>query len=407
MANIKNIKKDFPILKRKINGKRLVYLDSAATSQKPAQVINAIKEYYENNNANVSRSVYRLGEEATEAYEGARKAVAELINAGSEKEIVFVRNATEAINLVAYSYFLPSASGGGKIISTVMEHHSNMVPWQFINSNGIELEFIDITKDFGLDIENLNQVVSADTKLITVTHASNVLGTINDMGKISKIAHDNSSLFMVDAAQSVPHMPVDVQKLDCDFLVFSGHKMLGPTGIGILYSKEEHLENMKPFMYGGDMIKEVKLKNTTFNDIPWKFEAGTPNVAGAVGLNSAITYLKKIGFDKIRKHEIGLTKYALGEFSKLDNVETYGPKDADKKGCVISFNIKGVHPHDAASLLDRQGIAIRSGHACAQPLMERLGIKAVARASGYIYNDKSDIDILIDGIKKVKKTFGV
>ncbi len=406
MANIKNIKKDFPILKRKINGKRLVYLDSAATSQKPVQVINAIKGYYENSNANVSRSVHKLGEEATEAYENARKAVAKLINANNEKEIVFVRNATEAINLVAYSYFLPVAGSGGKIISTVMEHHSNIVPWQFINSYGMKLEFAGISKNSDLDIVNLSKMVSRDTKLITVTHASNVLGTINKINEISKIAHDSGALLMVDAAQSVPHMPVDVQKLDCDFLAFSGHKMLGPTGIGVLYAREEHLDNMKPFMYGGDMIKEVTLENTIFNDVPWKFEAGTPNIAGAVGLHAAINYLKSIGLEKIRKHEIGLTKHALNEFSKLDNVGTYGPEDANKKGCVVSFNIKGVHPHDVASLLDRDGIAIRSGHACAQPLMERLGVKAVARASGYIYNDNNDIDALIDGIKKVKKTFG-
>ncbi|MBI3413119.1 MAG: cysteine desulfurase [Candidatus Aenigmarchaeota archaeon] len=407
MKGIEKLKKDFPILKRKINGKNLVYLDSAATSQKPVQVIKAIKDYYENSNANVSRSVHKLGEEATEAYENARKTVAGLINANSEKEIVFVRNATEGINLVAYSYLLPLAPSGGKIISTVMEHHSNIVPWQFINSHGMDLEFADITKNFGINLKKLNGMVSKGTKLVTTTHASNVLGTINEVDKISKIAHDNGSLFLVDAAQSVPHMPVDVQKLDCDFLAFSGHKMLGPTGIGVLYAKEEHLESMKPFMYGGDMIKTVTLENTNFNDIPWKFEAGTPNVAGAVGLNAAVNYLKKIGLDKIRKHEIVLTKHALNEFSKLDNVSTYGPQDENKKGCVISFNVKGVHPHDVASLLDREGIATRSGHACAQPLMKRLGVKAVARASGYIYNDKGDIDSLIDGINKVKKTFGV
>ncbi|MBI1972328.1 MAG: cysteine desulfurase [Candidatus Aenigmarchaeota archaeon] len=405
--DVEKIKADFPILKRKINGKKLVYLDSAATSQKPVQVISAIKEYYENRNANVSRSVHKLGEEATEAYENARKTVAKLINANSEKEIIFVRNATEGINLVAYSYFLPVAQAGGKIISTVMEHHSNIVPWQFINSMGIDLKFVGVTKDFGLDMENLNKIISAGTKLVTITHASNVLGTINDINQVSKIAHDNGSLFMVDAAQSVPHMPVDVQKLDCDFLVFSGHKMLGPTGIGVLYAKEEHLENMKPFNYGGDMIKEVGLEKTAFNDVPWKFEAGTPNIAGAIGLKAAVDYLNRIGFNSIRKHETKLTKYSLGEFSKLDNVETYGPSDATKRGCVISFNIKNVHPHDAASLLDRQGIAIRSGHACAQPLMEWLGAKAVARASGYIYNDKNDIDALVGGIEKVKRMFGV
>ncbi len=406
MVKIENIKKDFPILGRKINGKKLVYLDSAATSQKPVEVIHAVKGYYENSNANISRSVHKLGEEATEAYENARKSVADMINANSEKEIIFVRNTTEAINLVAYSYFLPVASSGGKIISTIMEHHSNIVPWQFINSRGMDLEFADISKDFTLDTGSLEKKLSSDTKLITVAHASNVLGTINEIEKIGGMAHDNGSLLMVDAAQSIPHMPVDVQKLDCDFLAFSGHKMLGPTGIGVLYARKEHLENMKPFMYGGDMIKNVTLENTNFNDVPWKFEAGTPDIAGAIGLEAAIRYLKKIGLDKIRKHEIGLTKHALNEFSKLSDVDTYGPADADKKGCVISFNIKDIHPHDVASLLDREGIAIRSGHACAQPLMGRLGVKAVARASGYIYNGKEDIDLLVEGIKKVKKTFG-
>ncbi|MBI4177089.1 MAG: cysteine desulfurase [Candidatus Aenigmarchaeota archaeon] len=400
-------KKDFPLLKRKISGKDLVYLDSAATSQKPVQVIEAVKEYYENRNANVARSVHKLGEEATEAYENARKAVAKLINANSEKEIIFVRNATEAINLVAYSYFLPIAPSGGKIISTVMEHHSNIVPWQFINSHGMELEFLGIKKDFTLDTENLGRILSPETKLVTVTHASNVLGTVNDPKEISGMAHDNGSLVMLDAAQSVPHMQVDVQDTGCDFMAFSGHKMLGPTGTGILYAKEEHLESMEPFMYGGDMIKEVSLEGTTFNGIPWKFEAGTPNIAGAVGLHAAIDYLEKIGLEKIRRHEAELTEHALDEFSRLGGVEIYGPKNADKRGCVISFNVKGVHPHDVASLLDREGVAIRSGHACAQPLMKRLGVGAVARASGYLYNGKSDFDALVEGLKKVKRVFGV
>jgi cysteine desulfurase/selenocysteine lyase len=407
MLDVKKIREDFPILKRKVNGKPLIYFDNAATTQKPIQVINSIKEFYENYNANIHRGIYTLAAEATQKYEDAREKVRKFINAKSTKEIIFVRNATEAINLVMYAWGLNSLKKGDEIISTVMEHHSNIVPWQFLRDTvGIKSKFIDINNEGFLKLEELNNLLSKNTKLITVTHASNVLGTINPIESVAKVAHDNGCLILVDGAQSVPHMPIDVKKLDCDFLVFSGHKMLGPMGIGVLYCKEEILENIQPFLYGGDMIKHVTLEKSVWNDLPLKFEAGTSNVEGAIGLSAAIDYLNRVGMENIRKHEIELTRYAISKLSNFSNLDIYGPKRAEDRGGVIALNIKNVHSHDVAQILDEDGIAIRSGHHCAIPLHQRLGIESSARVSFYLYNTKEEIDAFVESLNKVSKLFG-
>jgi cysteine desulfurase / selenocysteine lyase len=404
MLDVEKIREDFPIFKRKVHRKPLIYFDNAATTQKPIQVINAIKEYYESYNANIHRAIHTLSEEATQKYEEAREKVRKFINARSDKEIIFVRNATEAINLVMYAWGLNNLKESDEIISTVMEHHSNIVPWQFLRDKvGLKLKFIDVNSQGFLKLDELENILSKNTKLITVTHASNVLGTINPIKEIGKIAHDNGSLILVDGAQSVPHMPIDVKKLDCDFLVFSGHKMLGPMGIGVLYCKEEILENIQPFLYGGDMIKYVTLEKSVWNDLPLKFEAGTSNVEGAIGLGAAIDYLNKIGMEDIRKHEIELTKYAIDKLSNLPNLDIYGPKKAEERGGVIAFNVKNVHSHDVAQILDEDGIAIRSGHHCAMPLHQKLGIESSARISFYLYNMKEEIDNFIEALDKISK----
>ena len=408
MYNVDKIRKDFPILNRKINGKKLIYFDNAATTQKPQQVLDAITNYYENHNANIHRGVHTLSEEASDMYDEAHKKVGKFINAKHPiGEIIFVRNATEAINLVMYGWARYKLQEGDEILSTVMEHHADIVPWQLLKNNGVVLKFVDINDDGTLNIDDLKQKISNKTKLVTCVHSSNVVGTINDVKQIGKIAHKHGALFLVDAAQSVPHMPVDVRKIDADFLVFSGHKMLAPMGSGALYGKKAILEKMHPFLAGGDMIKEVKLQESKWNELPWKFEAGTPNVGGGVGLAAAIDYLNKMGMKNIRKHEKELTKYALDRFSELDGVTIYGPTNPDIRGGLITFNLEGIHPHDVASLLDSEyGMAIRSGHHCAQPLTERLGTYSTCRASFYIYNTKEEIDVLIEGLKKVKKIFG-
>jgi cysteine desulfurase/selenocysteine lyase len=404
MLDVEKIREDFPIFKRKVHRKPLIYFDNAATTQKPIQVINAIKEYYESYNANIHRAIHTLSEEATQKYEEAREKVRKFINARSDKEIIFVRNATEAINLVMYAWGLNNLKESDEIISTVMEHHSNIVPWQFLRDKvGLKLKFIDVNSQGFLKLDELENILSKNTKLITVTHASNVLGTINPIKDIGKIAHDNGSLILVDGAQSVPHMPIDVKKLDCDFLVFSGHKMLGPMGIGVLYCNEEILENIQPFLYGGDMIKYVTLEKSVWNDLPLKFEAGTSNVEGAIGLGAAIDYLNKIGMEDIRKHEIELTKYAIDKLSNLPNLDIYGPKKAEERGGVIAFNVKNVHSHDVAQILDEDGIAIRSGHHCAMPLHQKLGIESSARISFYLYNMKEEIDNFIEALGKISK----
>lgn len=386
--DVERIREDFPILKRKINGHPLIYFDNTATTQKPVQVINAIKEFYEKYNANIHRGVHTLSQEASELYEKAHEKVADFINA-DWREVIFVRNTTEAINLVANILDLED----GEVVVSMMEHHSNLVPWQDKN-----LKVVNIKKDGTLDMEDLKEKITKKTKLVAITHVSNVLGTINPVEEIGKMAHEVGALFLVDGAQSVPHMPIDVRKMDCDFLAFSGHKMLGPTGVGVLYGKKDLLEELPPFLKGGDMISHVWVDKATWNELPWKYEAGTPNIAGGVGLGAAVDYLKSIGVENVRRHEEELVRYALDGLSSL-GVEIYGPEE---RGGLISFNLDGIHPHDVAYFLDRKGIAVRSGHHCAQPLMRYFGIKGTVRASFYIYNTKWEIDKFLDVLKEVQ-----
>ncbi|QQG39367.1 MAG: SufS family cysteine desulfurase [Candidatus Aenigmatarchaeota archaeon] len=395
----RRIRSDFPILSG-----RMVYLDSAATSQKPNKVIEAMNTYYKKYNANVHRGVYRISEEATEAYEAAHRKVADFIGAQSHEEIIFVRNATEAINLVAYSWALANVKKGDEILVTRMEHHSNLVPWQFVcKKTGAKLKFIEIDKNGELVYDDMGKLMTSRTKLVAVTHVSNVLGTVNDISRIIKEAHKVGARVLVDAAQSVPHMPARVG--DADFLVFSGHKMCGPTGIGVLYAKRAHLEKMEPFLYGGDMISRVTYENAEWNALPWKFEAGTPNVAGAVGLAAAIGYLEGVGMENVRTHERMLTEYAIKKLSTIKGVTIYGrPRE---RGGVVAFNLAGVHPHDLASVLDDYNVCVRAGHHCAQPLLNALGVGACARVSFYIYNTRDDVDALVVAIGKAKKVFGV
>lgn len=403
---LKKIRNDFPILKRKINGKRMVYLDSAATSQKPKQVIKEIEKYYENYNSNVHRGIYKIAAEATEEYEEARKKIAKFINAKSEKEIIFVRGATEAINLVRFAW-AEKLRPEDEIISTVMEHHSNIVPWLMLKKKGIDLKFVEINDDGTLRMEEFKKLITPKTKLIAVSHVSNVLGTINPVKQIAKLAHENGARILFDSAQSVPHMPVDVQELDCDFMAFSGHKMFGPTGIGVLYVKEEVYLEMEPFMGGGEMIKEVFLTNATWKDPPHKYEAGTPDISGAIALGYAVDYLEKIGMKKMKEHEKTLTRYALEKLSKVPGIKIYGPKNAENRGGVIAFNLGDIHAHDLATILDEQGVAIRSGHHCTMPLHSKLGVSATARASFSIYNTKEDVDELVNALNKARKVFGI
>lgn len=399
------IKRDFPIFKRKIHGKPLIYLDNAATTQKPRQVIEAIREFYENYNANVHRGVYRLSVEATEAYENARAKVARFINA-KDSEIIFTRNTTEALNLVAYSWGLCNLKRGDRILLTEMEHHSNIVPWQLIAKHtGAVIDYIPFDEEGLLVKEEIDRLLNLEPKIVSIIHVSNVLGTINNVKEIVEKAHKVGAITVVDAAQSVPHMPVDVKEIGCDFLAFSGHKALGPLGVGVLYGKRDLLEEMNPFLGGGDMISRVWLSGAEWNELPWKFEAGTSSVADAIGLGAAIDYLKSIGMDKVRAHEVKLTDYALKRLSEIPDIKIYGPRELDKRGAVISFNLPGIHPHDLATILDEEGIAIRAGHHCAQPLVTKLGVAATARASFYIYNSESDIDALVEGLYKARRIF--
>ncbi|MBS4028456.1 MAG: cysteine desulfurase [Ignavibacteriales bacterium] len=404
MFNTEKIISDFPILQRKVNGgKRLVYLDSAATSQKPLSVIKAMDDYYRLYNANVHRGVYSLGYEATEAYELSRKKVAKFINAQTEN-IIFTRNASEAINLVASSWGRANFRSGDEILLTPMEHHSNLIPWQLIaQQTGAKLKFIPLIEPGILDIEQLPQLISEKTKFVSVVHSSNTLGTINPIEKIISHAHAYGAKILIDASQSVPHFSVDVQKLDCDFLVFSGHKMCAPTGIGCLFGKTELLDAMPPYMGGGEMISEVQLEFSSYREIPWKFEAGTPNISAAIGLGVAVDYLSSLGMYNIRQHEIELTNYALSVLQEVDEIEMYGP--TENRGGVISFNIGDAHAHDVSTILDEDGICVRAGHNCTQPLVRWLGVPAVARASFYVYNTKEDVDALAASLKKVQEVF--
>lgn len=405
--NIKEIRKDFPILERETqSGVRLTYLDSTATSQKPLQVIEAMNDYYRRSNANIHRGVHTLAEEATAMYEGAREKIAKFINASSPREIIYTRNTTESINLVAYSWARANLKQGDLVILTEMEHHSNLVPWHMLQAErGIELDFIPVTDDGLLDLEVYKALLKRTPKLVSFTHMSNVLGTINPAGEIIRLGHEVGAIMLVDGAQSVPHLKVDVQALDADFYAFSAHKMCGPTGIGALHGKSALLEAMPPFMGGGDMIKEVKLRSFRPNTLPHKFEAGTPAIAEAVGFGVAVDYLTKIGMDDIAAHEHEITSYALERLEEIPGVKLFGPS-ADKKGGVAAFTLEGVHPHDVAQILDRDGIAVRAGHHCAQPLHEKFSIPATSRASFYLYSTKEEVDLLVNGLYKVKEMFG-
>ena len=407
LLNVPAVKADFPIFQRKIRDKRLVYLDSAATSQKPRQVIDATSDFYSRYNANVHRAIYELGEEATREYEGAREKVADFIRAKSPNEIVFTKSTTESLNLVAYGYGVKGKiEKGDEIVGTVMEHHSNHVPWHFVKDHkGAVLKYVDVTDEGMLKMEQYDELLSNRTKIVTVTLCSNVLGTINPVKEIAKRAHEVGAVCVVDAAQAAPHMPIDVQSLGADFLAFSGHKMLGPTGIGILYGTAEVLEATEPLLGGGEMIREVHLGRASWNDVPYKFEGGTPNIAGVIGLGAAVDYLTKLGMEAVRAHEMEVTQYALDEIRRIKGVTIYGPKDVKRKAGVLAFTIGNAHPHDIASILDVDGICIRSGHHCAQPLMERYDLPATARASFYVYNDLDDVDALMAGIRKVQEVF--
>lgn len=405
--NIQEVRKDFPILQRETSdGVRLVYLDTTATSQKPLAVIEAMDTFYRRSNANIHRGVHTLAEEATALYESAREKVARFINAPSARQVVYTRNTTEAINLVAYSWARANLKTGDLVILTEMEHHSNLVPWQMLQAErGIELDFIPVTESGLLDLDAYKTLLTRTPKLVSFTHMSNVLGTINPAAEIIRLAHEAGAVTLVDAAQSVPHLKVDVQALDADFLAFSAHKMCGPTGIGALYGKADLLEKMPPFLGGGDMIREVKLRSFRPNSLPHKFEAGTPAIAEAVGFGAAVDYLSSLGMDAIAAHEHEVTEYALERLEEIPGVKLFGP-DADHKGGVASFILDGVHPHDVAQILDKDGIAVRAGHHCAQPLHEKFGIPATSRASFYLYNTKEEVDLLVNGIYKVKEMFG-
>ena len=408
IVNSYELRNDFPIFKKKINGKDLVYLDNASTTQKPYSVINSITDFYSNYNSNIHRAVYQLAEEATELYEQSRKKIANFINVRPE-EIIFTRNTTESINLIAHSWARSNLKKDDVIAITEIEHHSNIVPWQILCQEiGTRLEYVGIDESGFLDVEYLIELISSrKIKLVSISHMSNVLGTIVPIERIIKTAHQYDIPVIVDGAQSVPHMPVDAKNLDCDFLVFSAHKMLGPTGVGVLYAKKELLEKMKPFMAGGDMIKEVFKFHTNYNEVPYKFEAGTPNIADVVGFGAAVEYLEKIGMENIRKHEIYLTEYALESMQSLKYITIYGPMDSKFRGGVISFNIADIHPHDLATIMNDHGIAIRSGHHCAQVLMQRLDVPATSRASFYIYNTKEEIDKFVNAIKEAGRIFKI
>lgn len=402
------IRNDFPILDQKVNGEPLVYLDSAATSQKPQAVIDGLIHYYQNDNANVHRSVYTLGQRATEEYENARQKVQRFINAKEDKEVIFTKGATDSLNLVASTYGEEHIKAGDEIVISIMEHHSNLIPWQQLSiRKQAKLKYIGLTKNGELDMKDAAQQITDKTKIVAIAHASNVLGVTNDIKELARIAHSHNAVIVADGAQAVPHQKVDVQDLDVDFYAFSGHKMLSPMGIGVLYGKKTLLEAMRPYQYGGEMIDFVEKQKSTWTDLPWKFEAGTQNVAGAIGLGEAIDYLNEIGIDQVKAHEEELVEYLLPKLLQDQDLEVYGPHDSKKHNGVISFNIKGLHPHDVATALDMEGISVRAGHHCAQPLMKELGVVATVRASFYLYNTKADADKLLQAIAETKEFFKV
>jgi cysteine desulfurase/selenocysteine lyase len=402
---VDQLRADFPILQERVNGHPLVYLDSAATSQKPQQVIEAISDYYLHANANVHRGVHALGERATEVFESAREEVARFVGA-DPRGLIFVRNTTEGLNLVAQAFARPRLGPGDRIVATLMEHHSNLVPWQQVREQtGCQLEFIGLTPEGRLDLEEAARLLREPTRLLAVTHVSNVLGTINPIAELARMAHREGIVVCVDGAQAVPHLPVNLAELGADFYAFSGHKMLGPTGIGALWGRPQLLEEMPPFLTGGSMISVVRLEATTFDEIPHKFEAGTPDIGGTAGLRAAVAYLMGVGMEAIRRHEEELTDYALEALSEIPGLVQYGPRGVDRAG-VVSFNLNGVHPHDVGTILDREGVAVRAGHHCCQPLMRHLGVAATTRASFHLYNRPYEVDSLVRGLGEVARVFG-
>ncbi|HAC2901707.1 TPA_asm: cysteine desulfurase [Listeria monocytogenes] len=408
MIDIQKIRADFPILDQEINEKPLAYLDNAATSQKPKQVIEALTHYYEFDNANVHRGVHTLAARATDAYESARGKVAKFIHAREVAEIILTRGTTSAINLVVDSYAEANIEAGDEIVISYLEHHSNLIPWQQLaKRKGAVLKYIELEEDGTISVEQAKKTIGEKTKIVALAHVSNVLGTITPIKEIAAIAHQFGAVILVDGAQAVPHMEVDVVDLDADFYAFSGHKMMAPTGIGALYGKRELLDAMEPTEFGGEMIDFVELYDSTWKELPWKFEAGTPIIGGAIALGAAIDYLAEVGLENIHAHEQALASYAMEEMSKIEGITIYGPKDASKRCGLVTFNLEGAHPHDIATILDEDGVAIRAGHHCAQPLMKWLDVSSTARASFYIYNTKEEIDALIDGLKLTKEYFGL
>lgn len=402
----KEIRKDFPILDQEINGYPLVYLDSAATSQKPRQVIEAMNDYYMFDNANVHRGVHTLGNRATDHYEGAREKVRKFINAKSVEEVIFMRGTTTAINTVAQGYGRQNIGKGDEIVITPMEHHSNIIPWQQLaKEKGAVLKYVDLEEDGTLSLDKVRETITDRTKIVSIMYVSNVLGTMNPIKEITAIAHEHGAVMVVDGAQAAPHLKIDVQDLDCDFFAFSGHKMCGPTGIGVLYGKKDLLNAMEPVEFGGEMIDFVGLYESTWKELPWKFEGGTPIIAGAIGLGAAIDYLEQIGMEAIEQHEHELAGYAMEKMSSIEGLTIYGPKDPEKRAGLVTFNLGTVHPHDVATVLDMNGIAVRAGHHCAQPLMKWLDVSATARASFYVYNTVEDVDRLVEGLRIAKEYF--
>ncbi|WP_336342917.1 aminotransferase class V-fold PLP-dependent enzyme [Halalkalicoccus ordinarius] len=405
--DVERIREDFPILEREFDGNRLVYLDNAATTQTPNQVIDAISDYYRATNANVHRGIHHLSQEASIAYEEAHDNVARFVGASGEREeMVFTKNTTEAENLVAYAWGLNELKEGDEVVLTQMEHHASLVTWQQIaKRTGAEVKYIGITEEGELDMEHARELIGEDTRMVSVVHVSNALGTINPVEELADLAHADDSLIFVDGAQAVPNRPVDVEAIDADFYAFSGHKMAGPTGIGCLYGKKEILEEMEPFLYGGEMIRKVTFEDSTWNDLPWKFEAGTPLIAQGIALDRAIEYLEDVGMDRIRAHEEWLTEYAIDRFEEFDDIDLYGPRDPEKRGGLVGFNLDGVHAHDLASIMNDHAVAIRAGDHCTQPLHDELGTAASARASFYLYNTREEVDRLIDAIDDARQLF--
>jgi len=407
MLNVERVRADFPILSREVNGKPLVYLDNASTSQKPRAVIEAISRYYENTNANIHRGIHVLAEEATAQYEEVRVKVARFIGAPDPRAVIFVRNTTEAINLAARTWGKANLKPGDEIVVTEAEHHSNLLPWQMIATDtGAKVRAIPITDEGVLDLPAARALIGPKTRLVAVAHMSNVLGTINPVKELAELAHANGALILLDGAQSVPHLPVDVGDLGCDFLAFSSHKMLGPTGVGVLWARRELLEPLDPLFGGGGMIREVWIDRATWADVPERFEAGTPNIGGVIALGTAIDYLSDLGMKNVRSHEVEVTDYALKALRDLgDDVRVFGPSDLSQRGGVVSFYYRDVHPHDVATVIDQEGVAIRASHHCCQPLMRRLGVAATCRASFYVYNRKAEADVLVRSLNQVKEIF--